>query len=873
MKRVFSMLLVLSILAAMILTVSLTASAESLYIRKIVSVVYDDSGSMKGDKTAYANYAVQAFCGMLNSEDQLYITYMNNGGSGKVDLSADKIQSSINTIKNHVSTGGTPFSAVQSAFNTLKDVDDSNPNTQYWLVVITDGVFDEFQNKLTEEEGRQYLNEKFAGYTDQVMPNGTKPQITFMSIGDSVVTPDDNPGKGIYNYHAENAADISRAMNEMADRISGRTRLSASDMKKLDDRTIQVSSSIPLLNIAVFAQGSQATITQALADGNENIPVSRSAQLGYPNYAALTGGAYLLGDSQTVIGAGTYNITFDQTVNLDDVVVLFEPALEMRMAITVNGKEVTDPSRLQDTMEGDKIALSCKIYEMGTDREVDPSLLPPGTQFEVTVSENGQVVERATGENMTLSEYTLKNLDTELRAAVTITGFNPIVYTANFKPVPYVPKVVYTMEAAFGSDSKSIKLDDIGSNTDMTVYFTVFADGVAMTDPHAVKALNPVIQVSPQGNEGTVNVADDGRIIFTPTKAVTPSDHNGSFAVEVTCSIDEGVSASETYTVLIAKYEIIAADGAETVKKTGFFGNTVSASFYITKDGVKLDKAAVEKGISVLLNKEHEDLKYSVTVADDGTITVTPYILEEHKLTFWNWWVNWAYYFGLEGKDVTVSLSHSYGNASATIDVVPESLSYQLLNVYLPLVIELIALTVLTIWIILVVTKPRYVDSGIMYVAELRYNRDAGTHVMRNFSAVRLQKFNKIKRGNGRLKFKRTADVVSANGIRIRADRGGRIICEMPFPWYRGQVEPTDSDLAMLNTPAKIGEYFTNHRSLEITEFATTETVDAENERSLAPGNPKRARYTVVPDSAGGVTTIDDRKVIRSGKVFIYVNG
>ena len=46
--------------------------------RKIVSVVYDDSGSMDGDKWAYANYAMQSFCGMLNSDDQLFITYMSH---------------------------------------------------------------------------------------------------------------------------------------------------------------------------------------------------------------------------------------------------------------------------------------------------------------------------------------------------------------------------------------------------------------------------------------------------------------------------------------------------------------------------------------------------------------------------------------------------------------------------------------------------------------------------------------------------------------------------------------------------------------------------------------------------------------------------
>lgn len=68
-KRVLSVLLVAVMLACLIPCFAAPVSADSLYIRKIVSVVYDDSGSMAGDKWACANYAMQAFCGMLNSED------------------------------------------------------------------------------------------------------------------------------------------------------------------------------------------------------------------------------------------------------------------------------------------------------------------------------------------------------------------------------------------------------------------------------------------------------------------------------------------------------------------------------------------------------------------------------------------------------------------------------------------------------------------------------------------------------------------------------------------------------------------------------------------------------------------------------------
>ena len=128
MKRIMSLLLAVLILFPVVAGVILPISAESMYIRKIVSVVYDDSGSMMGDKWAYANYAMQTFCGMLNSEDQLFVTYMshtqwsNSYDPVKMDLSAGGIQGSVAAIRGHNDSGSTPYKAVQIAYDTLKSV-------------------------------------------------------------------------------------------------------------------------------------------------------------------------------------------------------------------------------------------------------------------------------------------------------------------------------------------------------------------------------------------------------------------------------------------------------------------------------------------------------------------------------------------------------------------------------------------------------------------------------------------------------------------------------------------------------------------------------------------------------------------------------
>lgn len=872
MKRIMSLLLAVLMLFPVVAGVILPVSAESMYIRKIVSVVYDDSGSMMGDKWAYANYAMQTFCGMLNSEDQLFVTYMshtqwsNSYDPVKMDLSAGGIQGSVDAIRGHNDSGSTPYKAVQIAYDKLKSVQDSNPNTQYWLVVITDGAFDECGG-MSEGAAKRFLNQEFQQYTSGVMPNGTNPQVTFMGIG-GVLAPDQNEKKGIYTFNAKNAGDIVDTMAEMADRISGRTRLTKSDIKQVDGKTVEISSAIPLLNIAVLVQGTKAKITGANHGNEVQIPVTRNVALHYPGYSNLVGGAFLLGDSQKVIGSGTYQITFDRDVDLDDLVILYEPALEMRMTITVNGKEITDYNELDQVMEGDTVSVSCKIYEMGTDNEISPDLLPPGTKFEVSVSEDGTVVDKSTGEEMQLKDYILKQKDTQIKASVIIEGFNPIDFVAKFTPQKYVPKVVYTIVPSFEGGVKSVKLDQIASNKDLAISFTVLADGVPMTDSNAVKALNPVITVAPHGNSGVTTYTNDGKIVFTPNAASMPAAGVESFDVDVTCTIDDGTSAKETYTVLVSDYQVFAVDATRPVIKTEFFGNRTGVSFYITKDGVKLDKAAVEQQISILLNEPHSELDTEVTVAADGTVTVIPYSDKDCKLTFGYWFVHWwDYLFKIPSEDVVVTLSHAYGTADATIDVVRQPFFwYELLNVVIPLGLELGLLIFLFRWAYCIWRKPKFWDTCI-YVGDVMYGGEENNryHLITALKKVELSQFNALRyRWTPTMKTMEIP-IDDAGKIVMSAGSSGVIHCHFPI-YYAGPIMTLTEET--FEHPQKV--YDIINVSQEYVEIKTLEKMDETTMRVQTSINgPDCLTYYVHPTTLGEVDE-DEGEQILDGKIFVY---
>lgn len=839
------------------------AAAESLYIRKIVSVVCDDSGSMTGDKWAYANYALQAFCGMLNSEDRMYITYMSEVDGGQddptyapneIDLSAGAIQSSIDSIRARGVGGGTPYGAVETAFETLKGEKDDNINTQYWLVVITDGEFNEC-NGMDREEARSFLNERFDGYVRQTMHNGTTPRLTFLGIGD-VVAPDADESAGIYTYSADDASGITDAMAAMADRISGRTRIARDGVQQVADDTIRVSSSIPLLNIVLFTQTTDAKVVGAAGAGD--IPLSREAELYFPNYDALRGGAFLIGDSQRAIAAGEYEIRFDRAVQLEDLIVLFEPALEVRLTVTLNGQEVPASGGLDGIVAEDRVSVSYKIYEMGTNTEIAPSLLPPDTKFEMSVTEGGVLAEQVAGQGAYLADYEVKAVQTEIAASVTIEGFNPIRYAVSFTPA-VKPLHDYEIVASLGGDSSSVLIDEIQNNRDVQIVFSVYDFGQLITDPEVVKGLQASVTLSPEGNDGTIDYTDDGKIVFTPNAAKVPAGTADAFDVTVTCTVD-GASASQTYTVMLVAYEVVPTDAPGQVKKTEFFGNTQSVSFYVTRDGARLDKAAMQGSFAVEINEAHADLILDVAVADDGTVTVTPRAEQGRTLGFANWWGNWAYYWGLSGEDAVITLRHTYADASATIDVVGESIVYQLLNVYSPLLLELAIAIFLAAWIYLIVTKPRFPKGAFLYIGDISYDEGEEQYSISNFQEISLKKRNSFF-GNGIWKFKKKADIRRVGGLRIRPDCGGKIVCEEALPFYKVSLTRDGDALG----PKSIVD---DGGSAAVERFSLTNAITG-GYKGFSPvsgGAAAGTNYVLVPSSPKD----EEKGIIPSGKIMFY---
>ncbi len=878
MKRALAFALCLVLLAgALIFAAPLKAEAESLYIKKIVSVVYDDSGSMVGSsnaKWAYASYAMQTFCALLNSEDQLYITYMSEvynpvNATKKIDLSDDKIQSSVDSIRKHFGSSGTPYEAVEIAKEKLRNVNETDPYTQYWLVVITDGVFASSSATITQ----QYMNNDFESFVGETMANGTRPQVTYMAIGDDVIAPDENTEKGIFVDTASRAEQITECMKDIADKISGRTRLDASEITQVDSKTIRVQSDIPLLNIAVLAQTTGAKLTKAKYEGGGDLTVKRSVSVKYPESSGMAtdknlyGGAFLVNGGGDTIDSGTYLLEFDSDISVDSLVIMFEPALEIRIVVSCNGVELKDISELNNCRAGDKISVSYKIFEVGTDNEISLDILPKGSSCEITLSEDGKVVERADGKDMTIEEFELDELDTQIKASVIIPGFNPIEFVFDFLPLERAPD--YTITAEFASNVRSVHIDNLSTNKDLSVIFKVYADGELLDNPSDVKALNPQISLSPSGNDGTTDIDSEGRIIFTPNSSTTNTT-DAFFDVTVTCTIGT-VSESITYTVLLAEYVVVPIPPQDSIVKTGFYDNDIGASFYITKDGVRLGKADVGGNFDVSFAEEYEGLKVRTEILDDGTMVCIPYSEEERKLNVWTWLWNWKYYFfDLPNGNLELTLSHRLGTASNTIPIEGETQKYMILCVYAPIALEIFILAVLIYWLLCIWLKPKFPKDAMIYMGDIHYSQAEQCHRITGFAG-----YSAKNRIGYLLKPSMKAESVVVGTLCVKPETNGDLICDEELPWLNirsneiiinTERHPRFPAKPNFRDPSVLQDYVDRCSSLYIEKIELSGRMRIETDNTLSASADK---YTLMLGPTG-IKTIKGNDVIYTGKIVIY---
>lgn len=463
------LLVLLALLTGMLPSAFAATGDEIRAAKKIISVAYDDSGSMKGNRWVNASYAMQALTALLNEQDALYMTYMSDPGvSVTKDLS--NLQATVDGIRDWKHSSGTPGETLDTAYRQLTDISESDRSAQFWLVIMTDG----------EISMPQTIQEKLNSFKGTKMSNGSTLNVVYLSMGSADLQAFPDTRNGLYTFHAADAAAITKTMSEIANLISG--RITAEKVQQVDDTTVQFTAKLPLYSISVLSQQSSASVVSAAVDG-QTLNVNRNISLSahdpykevktklYGNAAVINAGTAV---TSTVIPAGTYTITFSEPVDLKELVIQYEPAIEMKLLISRNGMEVSDPSTLK---VGDKITVEVIPVVPGTDQEIPAGDLPDSLSWTLEYDLNGTTESSKNGTRLT--GISIGEGDNVIRSILNIPGFAPSIHELQFHKV----KIVYHFGIDVDQpDPLSYLRGDLDQRTgDGDVTFWLTNDGIPLT--------------------------------------------------------------------------------------------------------------------------------------------------------------------------------------------------------------------------------------------------------------------------------------------------------------------------------------------------------------------------------------------------------
>ncbi len=550
--------LIMSLLFALMLLPVRASAANGDEVRaakRIISVVYDDSGSMCNlPRWSYANYAMQALIALLNEQDELYITFMSDPRNA-APMDTSDLPGCIKTMHDWHRNGGTPGEALDTARRKLGDIQESDATAQFWLIIMTDGEImmdSSLQNKLDSFKGNP-------------MSNGTPLNVVYLGMG-SAATASEDKAHNLHTFVADSDAEIVSALQDIAGLVSG--RLTPDKTAQTDSRTITVTSKLPLYSLSILSQQSDAQVVSAKTK-EETLSIQRNLALDAANLPngvpvdSLYGNAAVInkqssgGDLQ-IIPADTYTITFSSDIDIKNMTIQVEPAIALKAEISRNGVIIGDMAKLDN---GDKVDIRIVPVVPGTDDVIPDSDLPKQITWDIEYEVDGTTVDQGTGTSLT--GVTLTHGSNIIRGTIHIPGYAPFVSEVYFN----IAEIVYHFgirkqqpeKLAYNRcDMKQLSLNDTN-----TVRFELTNDGKPMSKEEQ-KSVGVSLQID------DISIADyaDRNIIYTAgsvdVKCSLEQNDDGSYTLIPSCPAGVPIIALQAgeYTVGVS----VSKDAAVTEK-------------------------------------------------------------------------------------------------------------------------------------------------------------------------------------------------------------------------------------------------------------------------------------------------------------------
>ncbi len=446
-KRVFSFFLGLLLCFQMVSLCAFAAddAGSPKHIPRVVSIVFDDSGSMYNDtdRWAYTSYAMQSFAAMMGSEDVLYITYLNApAGTVKADLSDGAKNKTVSGFYDIMFGGGTPDRVQKGAECLEQEFAKYKTNAKYYLVVMADGELNSGLGKLSDRV-------KTVSAETKAKLAGADFETVYFSMKSG-----DNAGiSGVTSHYAATSGEIVNALKTVSADIMGRTEVSHT----VSGGKLSFTLQYPALSIAVFAQkqnGNFENFKTTVQKDGKNL----SCQVGNYNVKCPTkitknllstvykekiptnppaGVVSLISNGGNALAKGAYTVDISgYDLQKDDVVVLVEPAVRIGCKYRLNDDDdtISFDELKKRVCEGDTVTVECGLYELNSDGSLGDAVpldvLSP--EYKILVNEK-QVGTNVSGTKNTYSFQVGKEFENqEMKVEALLTGYQPFVLKENF---------------------------------------------------------------------------------------------------------------------------------------------------------------------------------------------------------------------------------------------------------------------------------------------------------------------------------------------------------------------------------------------------------------------------------------------------------
>lgn len=409
-------------------------------IGKKINVVYDDSRSMylNGEtRWCQAKYAMEVFCAMMGGEDTMNIFSMNRS-----EVLTVKGDDPDRVAKVHAMTStyaGTPFSTVTKAGNALKNED---PSYERWLVVLTDGSFDNTTQSTVQSTFDDY--------------NAAGIKTVYLAIGNDAVELQGDPNAGAYAEKAATTNEILSKVTSIANQIFEHQVLGSAFVVSSDHETL-LNIDIPTDQIVIFAQGENASVGSLSLNGQAVTPSSL-------NIVKHSGDVMPLNNEEISVDTSLHGmvVTYDagdtpfesgqfavSVSNATTVEYYYRPGVTVNCELMLDGSEV----QATDKLYAGNYEVALNFINPFTGKIIESQLLS-SAKFRLSVMNNDteQVVDDRTG-SISLTEGSVG-----IRAVAELPGNVRLTSQRDYTVLPEPVK----LELTFDSDSIAYTPDKLG---------------------------------------------------------------------------------------------------------------------------------------------------------------------------------------------------------------------------------------------------------------------------------------------------------------------------------------------------------------------------------------------------------------------------